>query len=85
MNLIQTVKNGLRVMLGTVLGYEQRLDEYTNAHIELIQFINDNTILVDNNKRPAYFREADRSEIMAKYMHLKTLKAKVESKLKIAK
>jgi len=85
MNLIRTVKNGLRVMLGTALGYEQRLDEYTSAHNELIQFINDNTILVDNNKRPAYIREADRSEIMAKYMHLKALKAKVESKLKIAK
>jgi hypothetical protein len=85
MNLLITILTGTRVFIGILLGYERRLDEYTKAHNELIQFINDNTILVDNNKRPAYVREADRSEIMAKYMYLKTLRAKVESKLKIAK
>ena len=85
MKLLTTTLTGIKVFIGIILGYEKRLDEYTRAHNELIQFINDNTILVDNNKRPAYIREADRSEIMAKYMHLKALRAKVESKLKIAK
>jgi len=85
MKLLTTTLTGIKVFIGIILGYEKRLDEYTKAHNELIQFINDNTILVDNNKRPAYVREADRSEIMAKYMHLKFLRSKVESKLKIAK
>ena len=85
MNLLRTILTGMRVFVGIILGYEKRLDEYTKAHNDLIQFINDNTILVDNNKRPAYVREADRLEIAAKYMHLKYLRSKVESKLKIAK
>jgi hypothetical protein len=85
MNLIRTVLNGLRVMMGTALGYEKRLDEYTSAHRELIQFINDNTILLDNNKRPPYSGDANREEITAKYNHLMKLRDRVESKLKIAK
>jgi len=83
MAAIKTFLIGLRTLIGIMLGYEQRLDKYTETFTEYTKFVEENCVFIDDYGRKLPY--AKQEDIENKLKRYKQLKSRLVSVLKIAR
>lgn len=83
MSIVNTIINGTRVFFGIILGYEQRLDRYTQLYKEYTEFVEQNCVFIDDYGRKLPYASQD--DIQSKLSKYKELRYKLDRVLKIAR
>lgn len=83
MAAIKTMLIGIRTFFGILLGYEQRLDKYTQTFVEYTKFVEENCVFIDDyGRKLPYAKQVDIENKLGRY---KLLKSRLVSVLKIAR